>query len=513
MVNVTHPPIDAASREARWGAWSLSLPLIAALITVVMLYRDTAESMLSTWLEYDTYRYGLLVVPLFVWLLWRLRHRLLAAPWQPAWWAVGLALVSGAFWLVGELGEANSLRQFALVSMSVFALVAVLGRQRARLALFPLAFLIFAVPFGEGAVPTLMDWTADATVVALRLSGVPVYREGLWFVLPSGSWSVIEACSGVKFLLTAIVVGSLFAYLMYRSQWRRAFFMFAAVAVALLANWLRAYLTVLLGHVSDNRLMSGHDHVVFGWILFALAITALFGIGARFAQAPAPMLAASIERTSASLPWLAAALALGAVVFWPRLADHIEGASPAASETASVPVAATGGWIEVGGQLSAWQPTLVGPRSVTVQRFQSGEAEVELHVAVFEFQRKGAELATSVNRLVLDADPTWRLASVTELPIKANALPPRVRSARIRAGDRTYAVWHWMVSDGQPTLSVLKGKADVVRARVLGRSDRAFWVALLVPVDEARPDVADELAQRFVVDMGQSLARALEVRS
>ena len=78
-----------------------------------------------------------------------------------------------------------------------------------------------AVPFGEALVPKLMDWTADFTVAAVKLSGVPVYREGTHFVIPSGQWSVIEACSGIKFLIASLMGGSLYAWLMYRSPGRR----------------------------------------------------------------------------------------------------------------------------------------------------------------------------------------------------------------------------------------------------------------------------------------------------
>jgi exosortase A len=510
MSNITHSSVAAEAGVASRTMLGFVMPLAAILLAVIFLYRNTAASMLSFWMKYDTYQYGLLVLPVFFWLLWRLRSPLLAAPWQPAWWAVGLASASGVLWLVGEFAEANFLQHFAVVSMFVFSLVAVFGRQRARLAAFPLAFLIFAVPFGEGAVPTLMDWTADATVAALRISGIPVYREGLWFVLPSGTWSVIEACSGVKYLLTSVVVGSLFAYLLYRSKTRRVLFLVAAVVVALFANWLRAYLLVLGGHLTDNQFMNGQDHMIFGWIVFAVAIAGLFGIGARYAEPSATMASIGAESAALASPLLAAAIALCAVSFWPWLASYIEGKGPVSSTTAQFPVVATGGWVEVEGRDSDWKPSLVGPRSLTTQRFRNGTTEVQLHVAMFENQYKGAELASSVNRIVRDSDPVWRLTSMTEFPIKANALPPRVLSARIQAGDRSYVIWHWMISAGQPTLSRLKGKANVVRARVLGTSDRAFWVALLIPFDDARPEDADASARQFVADMGSSLSRTLQ---
>ena len=77
------------------------------------------------------------------------------------------------------------------------------------------------MPFGEFALPALMEWTADFTVFALQLSGIPVFREGQHFVIPSGNWSVIDECSGVRYLMASFMVGTLFAYLNYRSYKRR----------------------------------------------------------------------------------------------------------------------------------------------------------------------------------------------------------------------------------------------------------------------------------------------------
>src|SRR5678816_4685926 len=82
----------------------------------------------------------------------------------------------------------------------------------------------FAVPFGEGLLPILMEWTADVTVGALRVTGIPVYREGNYFVLPSGAWSVVEACSGVRYLIAAFMVGCIFAWLHYRTSIKRVVF-------------------------------------------------------------------------------------------------------------------------------------------------------------------------------------------------------------------------------------------------------------------------------------------------
>ena len=107
--------------------------------------------------------------------------RIAADPWWPA--LIGVFL-SGALWLVASAAGALGVKQFALAFMLQAAIITVVGRKLTRELLFPLAFLLFAVPAGEIFVPTLIEWTADFTVNALRWSGVPVYREANYFIIP-----------------------------------------------------------------------------------------------------------------------------------------------------------------------------------------------------------------------------------------------------------------------------------------------------------------------------------------
>ena len=174
--------------------------------------------------------------------------------------------------------------QLALVAMLVATVPLVLGWQVTRAMAFPLAFLFFAVPIGEFMTPTLMHWTAEAPVGGLRLTGIPVYQEGQQLVIPSGRWSVVEACSGIRYLMSTFMVGSLFAYLNYRSPAKRLAFAAVSLLLPVVANWVRAYVIVMLGHLTDNRIATGVDHLVYGWVFFGVVILALFFIGARWSD-------------------------------------------------------------------------------------------------------------------------------------------------------------------------------------------------------------------------------------
>ncbi|HAY10738.1 MAG TPA: exosortase A, partial [Thauera sp.] len=138
--------------------------------------------------------------------------------------------------------------------------------------------------FGEFMFPSMMDWTANFIIWAVRASGVPVYAEGYNLVIPSGRWEVVEGCSGVRYLMASVVVGSLFAYLNYTSTRRRLIFVAASIVLPVFANWLRAYGIVMLGHLTDNKLAAGADHLIYGWVFFGIIIMILFWVGSRWQE-------------------------------------------------------------------------------------------------------------------------------------------------------------------------------------------------------------------------------------
>ena len=119
---------------------------------------------------------------------------------------------------------------------------------------FPLFFLLLAVPFGEAFLPYLMSWTADFTVAALLLTGIPVYREGTFFALPSGQWSVVEACSGLRYLIASITIGTLYAYLTYQRWWKRALCVAFSVLTTAWASVAVVVITSAIWPVCNSKL-------------------------------------------------------------------------------------------------------------------------------------------------------------------------------------------------------------------------------------------------------------------
>jgi exosortase A len=495
-------------------AWHRPLVVLALLLVALfLLYRDTWAGMVGIWMRSDTFAHAFLVPPIALWLAWRRRAHLagLVPRAQPL-WLLPLA-AAGAFWLPGEMAGVNALTQLMVTAMLVCAVVAVLGTRVARELTFPLGFLFFMVPIGEFLLPTFMNWTADFTIGALRLSGVPVYREGLNFVIPSGSWSVVEACSGIRYLIASFMVGTLFAYLNFSSQRRRLLFCVVAIVVPVVANWLRAYMIVMLGHLSGNKLAVGVDHLIYGWIFFGLIIVAMFMIGARWSQPPvalpahAPQPAPSAQRMG--LVGLSALAVLA-------LPSALHGAQEQQDRAASNALVLQLPELPGSGTAAApgLDPVFVNPSATARRSYALPGGSVHVHVAYYRQQAFGRKLVNSENVLVTSNNRQWLRTAGSEA---LDAEGREWRSTELRnggaAGSPTRARLdvrqvYWV--GGRLTTSDAEAAALGLWHRLLGSGDDAAMITLYTEGDSPRDTAArlDRFTSQHLAAIQASLAAA-----
>ncbi|MCW5632298.1 MAG: exosortase A [Rubrivivax sp.] len=497
-------------------------PLLAAFAVVLITFRGTFSAMVEIWSRSDTFAHAFLVPPITLWLAWRLRRSLsgVAVAGSPAWLVpIGAACL---LWLLGQLAGVAAATQFAAVAVLVLTVPAVLGTAVARRLVFPLLFLFFCVPIGDFLVDPMMVATADFTVLALRLSGIPVYREGLTFVIPSGNWSVVEACSGVRYLIASFMVGTLFAHLNFRSRRRQLLFMTFSLLVPILANWVRAYIIVMLGHLSGNKLAVGADHLIYGWLFFGVVIFIMFAIGARFADVAAPSdpggygapalqvappQAAGAWRQARSL-WLAAAAAsvvvLVAQAAWWRL-DHPSGAGSVRLE---LPAGLPGGWAASEMRVSSWSPSYLNPSAVAARTYRNGAAAVGVWIGYYRDQGFERKLITSTNVLVPQGATDWLPLGTTTRSLRPGGedkAAVTLRASRLRSpADLNVGAQHRLLVlqvyrfGGSYEHADARAKLRLALLRLVGRSDDSAVLMFFAETDERGNGAA--ALERFVSD-------------
>lgn len=266
--------------EASWRAPLAQLALAWAAL-IALAWRDWSE-MARQWWDASTYNH-ILLVPLILACLVRQRWPELSRLTPRPWWPALVMLAGGAIgWFSGTALGINTASQLGAVVLLQASVVLILGPRVAAGLLFPLAYMLFLVPFGDELVPALQAITADMAVALTHASGVPATIDGVFIDTPAGLFEVAEACSGVKFLVAMVALGTLVAHLCFASWNRRALFMAAAVAVPVLANGVRAWGTIYIAQSQGVEFAAGFDHIVYGWIFFALVMIAVLGASWRF---------------------------------------------------------------------------------------------------------------------------------------------------------------------------------------------------------------------------------------
>ncbi|MBL8522788.1 MAG: EpsI family protein [Betaproteobacteria bacterium] len=450
------------------------------------------------------------VLAAFVWMLWGMRQRLLATPVVA--FLPGILLLAGAgvAWLIGEFVFVRVLSNFAAAAMIPAAVLTVLGWQWLRILAFPIAFLFFIVPVGGPLIPMLVDWTAAVSFWSLNASGLPVHREGAYFELSSGRWSVADACSGIEYLTTCAMLGSVFAWEIFRQRRKQLVFFAAAILLGVVGNWLRVYLTIAIAHLTNN-LWLRDSHGTFGWVLFAGLMVCLIVIGWRFRDesnfvTPAPLVdsSKSMRRTM-----LAMLLAMCTVSVWPLFADtQRTGRAPKVVEP--LKVQPRNGWIPSTDRASAWLPDLQNPRSIRVQSFEKNNSRVDLIIALFHDQNWTSQLSTSANQVVNSENKNWSLASRDKALINYLGKDVKVHSSLIIGGGAKAIVWHWYWLHGETTANDVEAKRLQLGHRLSGKGDLGAWVAICADAS-VTPQMANDLLTLFMKDMDSSLESALSM--
>jgi exosortase A len=490
--------------KLRRGDWGPAAGLfILSLLVVLGVYRSTAISLGTLWTESSDFSHGWLILPIFVWLIWNNRAGWIDSKPQASMLGLCVAILAGLIWFLGDLARVSVVRQLGLVTFIPALCLLIFGFDFIRNNLFAFCFVFFAVPAGEALNPILMRYTADATVWALHKSGIPVYREGLHFILPTGSWSVVDACSGLRYLISSLILGLLFAYLNYRSLKKKIVFMVSCLVLAIVANWVRAYSVVMVGHLTHMKYGTGDDHVWYGWVFFGVMMMAIFWIGVKFGDfkestkltsqaSTVDALKVDAPRTTSYLSAksaLTVGLGVIAIIVWSSLPSRLRDFQPIPNFAPEV------------FKLSAVAPSSAFPfkpdfPGALSEVTGTGTRGSSLQVSYFARQDINPELFQSGNRLVSDSHPTARIISESVRQTEGLTATGSLREYSVLINNERWLVWHWFVVGEHGAANAYLAKALRSVSMSLGRGDHS---ALLV-VAQRDNRVANELQDAMLAD-------------
>ena len=460
------------------------------LTWVLFLFWNTFYGMVSIWARSETFTHSFLVPPIVIWLIWRKRNALASKLPEVNFWIIVPIIVTSVAWLLGDLVSINSVTQLAATAMVVLLVFAVFGWSVASVIIFPLLFLFFSVPLGEFLLPLLMEWTAKFTVIAVRLSGVPVYQEGLQFVISSGSWSVVEACSGVRYLISSIMIGTLYAYLNYQSLNRRIIFVCVAVVVPIFANWMRAYFIVMLGHLSGNTLAVGFDHLIYGWLFFGIVIMSMFLIGGRWAEnvnrdeIPLEFINSNVKSKNSNFWYVTLIIScfVSLPVVWVNFVSNKQGFE---SPILVAPAMLKSGWQVSADRFVEIKPNFQGFSVDLNSIYVKNDLHVGLYIKYYRNQNYENKLVSSENSIFNTKNKYWLQLNSGNYLVKnignefsVKTIDWRGLAVPGQVGDVHLQTWQVYWVNGELTESDYKAKIYGAIQRLLGRGDDSAVVVL-----------------------------------
>jgi exosortase len=275
---------------------------VAGVLTgaILWMYAGIVSSLARQWASDDNYSHGFFVVPLALYFCWERRGALKAASPQPSIIGLILITVSLVILLAGLLGAELFLTRISLIGVVAGVVLYVWGWQHFRTLAFPIAFLFLMIPlptivFNQLAFP-LQLLASRAGEAVINLAGIPVLREGNVLQLPSRTLEVAEACSGIRSLVSLVMLAIVLGHFTEPRIGRRILIALAAIPIAILANAARVAGTGLASELISPAAAEGFLHTFSGWVLFVVAFIGLVAVQRGLAGMPAHASAAPAAR-------------------------------------------------------------------------------------------------------------------------------------------------------------------------------------------------------------------------
>lgn len=261
----------------------ISTSLVAVLFaSFILLYFPIWKGLVLAWYSNDQYSHGFLIIPLCVYMLWRKKETLAEIQIRPSRWGFALTIFSLLLYLFAHLAEITTVASFSMILLLAGVITYFYGFPLLKELLFPLFLLLFMIPipaqiYSKLTIP-LQLFVSKASVWIGAIMGLPIYREGNVIHLPDQTLQVVQACSGLRSVISLLLLSAVFGYFTLKSNTLRALLFICGIPAAILVNIIRVLLLVLAFNYFSYDLTSGTTHTVFGMLIFVLALIFLLAV-------------------------------------------------------------------------------------------------------------------------------------------------------------------------------------------------------------------------------------------
>jgi exosortase len=248
---------------------------------LILCYAPVLWRLVTEWWNNEDMGHGFFVPLVAGFIVWQRRDELAVVVPKTNYWGLAIVLFGALQFTIGTLGAERFLAQTAFIVSLAGAVLFVGGNKVFKLVAFPLFLLCFMIPipqtiYAQITLPLQIFASAVAETV-LGWVGIPVLRHGNQLELAGRTLNVVEACSGIRSLLSLSFLALIYGHLFDKKVWMKWVLLLATIPVAIAANAARVTMTGFLSE-SNPSLTEGVPHKLEGLVLFAVAVLLLVGI-------------------------------------------------------------------------------------------------------------------------------------------------------------------------------------------------------------------------------------------
>jgi exosortase len=252
-----------------WG------PIVFFGLLLVVGYFPVLRHLVRQWNNDADMGHGFFVPVVAGFIVWQKREELMALKTKPSWWGLILVVVGGIQLTIATLGTELFSARIAFLMTVIGVIWTLCGTAMLKKLTFPLLLLFFMIPIPaviyNSITFKLQLLASHLAEDALTLLNVPVAREGNVLELPNQKLQVVEACSGIRSLLSLTFLSLVYGYFFEKKTWLRWVLFFSTIPIAIVANGSRVTITGLMTQI-DAKLAEGVFHEAQGWVIFMLGL-------------------------------------------------------------------------------------------------------------------------------------------------------------------------------------------------------------------------------------------------
>lgn len=245
--------------------------LLLAVLLLGFTFFETLVDLNTLWqLNNEAFSHGYLVLGLVLYALYERRDLLVLKPTLSV---LPFALLAGLAWTAANTINVKLGEYLILPFVLLLLITSAVGWKKSQHFVLPISALYFALPIVGYVNPVLQTMTVKVVTAMVRMTDMVAHIDGFYITLPYGVLHVADSCSGLSYLSAGITFTMLYAFLNIRRKRLKALSVGFMITLSLLANWIRVFILVAIGHESQMQSSLVKEHGFLGWVIFAFAFT------------------------------------------------------------------------------------------------------------------------------------------------------------------------------------------------------------------------------------------------